>query len=49
MAAKVGYDDVEVGTQLPAQTFQITVTAVNAFFVRAAGGRNRNEINDILV
>jgi len=21
MAAKVGYDDVEVGTQLPAQTF----------------------------
>jgi acyl dehydratase len=24
MAATVGYDDVEVGTQLPAQTFQVT-------------------------
>jgi acyl dehydratase len=24
MAATVGYDDVEVGTQIPAQTFQVT-------------------------
>jgi acyl dehydratase len=33
MAAKVRYDDVEVGTQLPAQTFQVT----RASLVKYAG------------
>ena len=33
MAAKVNYDDVEVGTELPAQTFQVT----HADLVKYAG------------
>lgn len=33
MTAKIGYDDVEVGTELPAQTFPVT----RATLVRYAG------------
>jgi acyl dehydratase len=39
MAATVGYDDVEVGTKLPAQTFQVTRTNL-VMYAGASGDFN---------